>query len=159
MTHSVEAALGDRAVFESAALNTLLEAMREAVVITTAALDEPGPVITFVNSAFERMTGYDRRDVVGRTPRMFQGPDTSRAVLDRMRAALEAEKSFEGETINHRKNGDAFCLRWAVVPIFDDFGRIVAWLSLQNEAKDAAGASLKDRATAAEKQLHEGGEG
>lgn len=155
MTHSVDAALGDRATFESGALNTLLEAMQEAVVITTAGLEPPGPVITFVNSAFERMTGHLRRDIVGQTPRVFQGPDTSRDELDRMRGALTAGQTFEGEAVNYRKNGDAFRLRWAVVPIFDDFGKIVAWLSLQNEAKDAAGVNLEDHALAVEQRLHE----
>lgn len=155
MAHSLDAALGDRAVFESGALNMLLEAMREAVVITTIGLEEPGPIITFVNSAFELMTGHARREVIGRTPRMFQGPDTSRAELDRMRRALTAGRTFEGEAVNYRKSGEAFLLRWAVVPIFNDFGQAVAWLSLQSEAGAPADTSLEDRASALEERMRE----
>lgn len=147
MTHSVDSALGDRAIFESGALNVLLEAMQDAVVITTADLDEPGPVIVFVNRAFERMTGYARREVVGQSPRIFQGAETSRAELDRMRRALEAGQTFEGRTVNYRKDGEAFLLGWAVVPVFEDFGERAAWLSLQSE-HPSSDPGLERRATA-----------
>lgn len=147
MTHPVESALGDRAIFESGALDVLLEAMQDGVIITTAQLDEPGPVIIFVNKAFERMTGYNRREVAGRNPRIFQGPETSRAELDRMREALSAGGTFEGATINYRKNGEPFSLGWSVVPIFNDFGDQVAWLSLQSEAQ-LRGEGLAPRAIA-----------
>ena len=154
MTHSVDTALSDRATFESGALNVLLEAMQDAVVITTTALDEPGPVVTFVNKAFERMTGYDRREVIGRTPRIFQGPETSRSELDRMRRSLQAGQTFEGTTINYRKDASAFPLTWAVVPIFDDFGEHVAWLSLQSERAAVEEDSLERRAVAMQEDMH-----
>lgn len=154
MTHSVDSALGDRAIFESGALNVLLEAMQDAVVITTANLDEPGPVIVFVNRAFERMTGYARREVIGQTPRIFQGPETSRAELDRMRRALEAGQPFEGQTINYRKGGEAFPLGWAVVPVFEDFGERAAWLSLQSE-HPSIDATLEQRASALTRGLQD----
>ena len=157
MAYSVDSALGDRATFESGALNTLLEAMREAVVITSMALDEPGPTILFVNGAFERITGYGSREVVGENPRKFQGPETSRAVLDTMREALHSGDTFEGETVNYRKNGEAVMLHWAVVPIFDDFGEKTAWLSLQSDRSAEADAGLRERAIALEGTLHRGG--
>ena len=155
MTRSVDEALGNRAVFETSALNVLLEAMREAVIITTGALDAPGPTILYVNAAFERMTGFARNEVIGESPRIFQGPETSRAELDRMRAALRSEGTFEGDAVNYRRDGSPFLLSWAVVPVFDDFGRTVAWLSLQNEADANAAADLERRAVAAEIRMRE----
>jgi PAS domain S-box-containing protein len=155
MTHSVDSALGDRATFESGALNVLLEAMQDPVVITTVGLNEPGPVITFVNKAFERMTGYTRSEVIGQTPRMFQGPETSRSELERMRHALEAGQTFEGQTVNYRKDGAPFLLGWAVVPIFDDFSEHVAWLSLQAEHNASTTPNLAARATELESGFRE----
>jgi two-component system, cell cycle sensor histidine kinase and response regulator CckA len=77
----------------------------EAVMITSADLDLPGPRILFVNPAFCAMTGYAADEVIGRTPRLFQGPETNRAVLEQLREDLTAGRPFHGEVINYRKDG------------------------------------------------------
>ncbi|MBL7406405.1 PAS domain-containing protein, partial [Escherichia coli] len=77
----------------------------EAVLITSADLDAPGPYIEYANPAFTRMTGYEVREAIGRSPRFLQGPQTDAAVLDRMRAALKAGVAFQGEAVNYRKDG------------------------------------------------------
>ena len=60
-------------------LKTSLSYLNDMVVITEAGpLDEPGPRIVFVNAAFERHTGYSLAEVLGRTPRLLQGPQTQR---------------------------------------------------------------------------------
>ena len=52
----------------------------DGVFITEAGpIDDPGPRILFANEAFTRMTGYTPSEVLGRTPRLLQGPDTDRA--------------------------------------------------------------------------------
>src|SRR4051794_689244 len=60
-----------------------LQGIGEAIVITSPQLDQPGPVIEYVNPAFTRMTGYSAEEVIGKTPRILQGPLTDRAVLSR----------------------------------------------------------------------------
>ncbi|MFC6050777.1 PAS domain-containing protein, partial [Methylobacterium hispanicum] len=65
-------------------LRAAVEASGEGILITSAELDEPGPRIEYANPAFTIMTGYAAHEVVGRTPRLLQGPGTERAVLDRM---------------------------------------------------------------------------
>jgi len=60
-------------------LSEAAQQAKEAVVITEAApLDEPGPRIEHVNEAFEEMTGYAEEEVLGKTPRILQGPNTDR---------------------------------------------------------------------------------
>lgn len=86
-------------------LRIAVEATGEAILITSADLDEPGPVIEYANPAFETMTGYRLDEVLGRSPRMLQGPGTDGAALAAMRTQLVAGKSFQGEAINYRKDG------------------------------------------------------
>ena len=108
-----------------------LQQTDEAVVITTAeSLGEPGPQIVYVNAAFEAMTGYREADVLGATPRILQGPETDRAVLDDLRAALEAETSWEGETVNYRKDGTPYVARWSIAPV-REHGAVRYWVSVQ----------------------------
>ena len=111
-----------------------LEQADEAVLITEAEpLSEPGPRIVYANSAFEEMTGYDRKKIVGKTPRILQGPDTDRKTLDSLRAALEAGESWTGQTVNYRKDGSTYVVEWNVAPVFKEDATISHWVSVQRD--------------------------
>jgi PAS domain S-box-containing protein len=118
------------------ALFAAVEASGEAILITSADLDEPGPRIEYVNPAFTRMTGYAAREVVGRTPRLLQGPGTEGAVIERMRAALRAGEGFQGEALNYRKDGSTYMVEWLITPVREDDGRITHWVSAQRDVID-----------------------
>ncbi|MHC2019937.1 HWE histidine kinase domain-containing protein [Methylobacterium sp. CM6247] len=117
-------------------LRAAVEASGEAILITTAELDEPGPRIEYANPAFSRMTGYEAHEVVGRSPRLLQGPGTERAVLDRMRAAMAAGEPFQGEAVNYRKDGSTYMVEWLITPVREDDGRITHWVSAQRNVTE-----------------------
>jgi len=81
-------------------VQTAIEQVGDSVVITDAMIDEPGPHILYVNPAFTRLTGYAEDEVISKTPRILQGPETDREVLDQVRAALRSGRPFHGQTIN-----------------------------------------------------------
>jgi len=110
-----------------------VEQAYDAVVITDARIDLPGPSIIYVNPAFEAMTGYTRDEVIGRTPRILQGPQTDRATLDRMRRALESGQFFEGRAVNYRKDGTAFHMEWSVSPVRETAGAITHFVAVQRD--------------------------
>ncbi|WP_280951535.1 PAS domain-containing protein [Methylorubrum extorquens] len=60
-------------------LRAAVEASGEAILITSADLEEPRPRIVYANPAFTLMTGYEAVEVVGRSPRLLQGPGTDRS--------------------------------------------------------------------------------
>ena len=113
-----------------------VEAIGDAVVVTTPELERPGPRIHYVNPAFTRMTGYAADEVVGRTPRLFQGSGTDRAELDRLRACLLRDKTFQGEVVNYRKDGQEHVIEWLVTAIKDGDGRTLHWLSVQRDVTE-----------------------
>ena len=79
---------------------------RDSIIITEAEpLDLPGPQIIYCNAAFTRATGYAADEVIGRTPRILQGPKTDPVSRARLRRAFEAWESLEIELINYRKDG------------------------------------------------------
>ena len=45
-------------------LETAVEQAKEAVLITSARLEPPGPQILFVNPAFSEMTGYSQEEIL-----------------------------------------------------------------------------------------------
>ena len=131
-------------------LRAALEAVDEAIVVTGPDLDPPGPRIEYVNAGFTRMTGYTAADVVGRTPRIFQGPDTDRAVLDRLRTDMAAGRSSRGEAINYRKDGTAFFIEWLISPVLDEQGRVAHWVSAQRDVTERKRAEARQRLLLAE---------
>lgn len=116
-----------------------VEASGEAILITSAELDEPGPRIEYVNPAFTRMTGYAAREIVGRTPRFLQGSATERTVIDRMRAALRAGEGFQGEALNYRRDGSTYMVEWLITPVREADGSISRWISAQRDVTRRAG--------------------
>jgi PAS domain S-box-containing protein len=117
-------------------LIAVLEQSTESVLITTAQLDLAGPQIVYVNPAFTRMTGYTSEEVIGKTPRILQGPKTDRSVIQRLRADCEAGKVSCGETINYRKDGSEFYLEWSVGPVWDEQGKITHFVSTQRDVTE-----------------------
>ena len=93
--------------------------------------------IVYANKAFKKLTGYDPSEVVGKDPRMLQGPGTDRKVIDRITATLKAGGRFEGRAVNYKKDGTPFIMNWRMFPL-KEAGKIIAWVAIQREALSAA---------------------
>lgn len=105
----------------------------DSIIITTLELDKPGPEIVYANDGFERMTGYSREEVLGKTPRILQGEKTDRAVLDKLRKRLKDGQAFFGHTVNYRKDGTEFINQWDIHPLTNNEGEITHWVSYQHD--------------------------
>jgi len=114
-------------------LGSAVEQSKESILITDAQLNLPGPSIVFVNPAFTRMTGYSAEEVIGKTPRILQGPLTDKTVLKRLRQNLESGETFAGESINYRRDGEAFHLEWQIAPIRNASGTITHFVAIQRD--------------------------
>ena len=114
-------------------LQTAVEQAFNAVVITSAGSDGAGPLITYCNSAFCRMTGYTLTELLGRSPRMLQGPKTDPQVLQRLRECLQQGRFFQGSTVNYRKDGSSYLVEWNISPVRDAQGQVQAYVSVQQD--------------------------
>ncbi len=125
-------------------LESSIARLNDIVIITEAGpFNEPGPRIVFVNEAFERRTGWRREEVLGRTPRLLQGPGTQRRELDRIRGAMEQWQPARVDLVNYKKNGEPFWVDLEVSPVWDEARRLTHWV--------AVGRDITERKTAEEK--------
>lgn len=92
---------------------TIIENATDAIIVTQASNE--GPQIIFVNNAYVEMTGYSKEEVLGKTPKILQGPETDSKELEKLRDALENNRPGYAEIINYRKNGEKF---WTSIKIF-----------------------------------------
>lgn len=139
---------GSNTVLESIAAT--LELMEDPVMVTTAAIDPPGPVIAFVNQAFCRISGYAPDDVLGKTSGLIQGPSTTPEMLRRLGEQLRTKHRFFGEVINRRRDGSEFSASCQIVPLHDQTGTIRHWLNIQRHLTDLGTAAL-DQSRAADR--------
>ncbi|MFC0388309.1 PAS domain-containing protein [Muricoccus vinaceus] len=144
---------GSVGALSAAILGAALDVAGLATVITDAPLDPPGPRIRYANAHFEAITGYTAAELIGRSPRLLQGPETDRAELDRLRDGLTTTGQFTGATVNYRKDGSPYRNEWIVGPILGRNGEVTHWLSIQRDATQAPdphpqAAMLRDRTRA-----------
>ncbi|MEO1209992.1 MAG: PAS domain S-box protein [Cyanobacteria bacterium J06638_20] len=115
-------------------LQSVVVHTNDAVIITEAEpFDYPGPRILYVNEAFTRITGYTPEEILGKTPRILQGPKTDRAELKKVRTALSRWESITAEVINYRKDGSEFWNEFNLVPVADAQGYYTHWIAVQRD--------------------------
>ncbi len=112
---------------------------------------------TYVNPAFEALTGYAAAEVFGQSCAMLQGPGTSPDTLHAMRTALDAGRPFQGELLNYRKDGTRFWNELTVVPVFDAVGRLVQFVGTQRDV--SARREANDQLMLASRVFEDGSEG
>lgn len=106
------------------AFRRLVEGSPEMVILTDASLEWPGPYIRYVNPTFTRLTGWSPEEVLGRSPRLLQGPGTDRQALAAMGASLRAGSPASAKLLNYTRHGVPFWSDMQVVPMLDPRGRI-----------------------------------
>jgi PAS domain S-box-containing protein len=127
-------------LLESVVTNT-----RDSILITEAEpLDFHGPQILYVNEAFTKMTGYTAEEVMGKTPRILQGPKTDKEELKRLKECLQQWQPCEITVINYKKNGDEFWINFSVVPVADDTGWYTHWIAIEKDVTDSKNVELQN---------------
>jgi PAS domain S-box-containing protein len=117
-------------LMESVVVNT-----KDAVLITKAEpMDAPhGPEIVYVNKAYEKMSGYSREELIGKTPRIFHGPHTDYDALKEFGKKIRKFKPAEVETINYKKNGEEYWVQFSVSPVADEKGQFTHWIAVERD--------------------------
>ena len=114
-------------------LSAVVHFSEDSIIITTKDLNFPGPQIVYVNPGFTRMTGYSAQEVLGKTPRIFQGPKTDGSVLKQLKSTLQQGGVFFGQAINYRKDGTEFWNEWHIEPIRDEQGSVEYYVAIQHD--------------------------
>ena len=119
-------------------MKRLLEASMEesfnSVVVTEAG---PGYPIIYVNPAFCELTGYGPHEIMGQSPSILQGPNTDKAVLERLNKNIAEGELFHGQAINYRKDGSEFMMEWKIAPIRNENDEITHYLAIQRDVSNS----------------------
>jgi PAS domain S-box-containing protein len=103
--------------------------MNEVVVITNSEQK-----IIFASEGISKMTGYTEEEILGKLPKMFQGPMTSPLVLQEIRIAIEKQIPFEKTILNYKKNGETYDCVIHGVPVFNMKGVLSHFIAFEKAA-------------------------
>lgn len=87
--------------------------------------------IVWTSAYFERLSGYDRVELVGRNPNVLQGKDTNPETKMQIRKQLEGSKPFEGVILNYTKTGEAYDCQLSITPIYNLSGNLVHFMAIE----------------------------
>ena len=128
-------------LLESAVVNT-----NDAVLITEAEnYDLPSPKVVYVNDAFTKMTQYLPEEIIGKAPRILNGPRTQSEALDEIKKALENSKPCRQELINYRKDGSEYWVDLNIIPLRDKRSVLTNFLFILRDITDKKLAEIKLR--------------
>jgi len=110
-------------------LSLIVQQTINAVVITNAQGE-----VEWVNKAFERVTGYNLSDSIGKTPGSFlQGKETNKETAAYMKGHILKSEPFTCEIFNYKKSGEGYWLRINGQPIFDKHGKVINFFAIEED--------------------------
>ncbi|SCX98729.1 PAS domain-containing protein [Flavobacterium anhuiense] len=120
--------ISDEFVWDEKKLNIQERIKQEVVLVTDLNLK-----IVFASSGLKRMTGYKEEEVLGKTPKMFQGPATSQKDLKEIREAVKKQIPFAKTLENYRKNGQTYKCKIDASPVYNLKGEISHFIAFEKQ--------------------------
>jgi PAS domain S-box-containing protein len=117
-----------RAEERIAPLAVAVEQAADDIMVTDA-----GGIITYVNAAFERTTGYSRLEVVGRSPTFLDNGECDKAFYGLIDTTIASGQNWYGRFSNRTKDGRTILQDASISPILDASGRIVGQVSARRD--------------------------
>ena len=115
--------------------------------VSIADATRPDQPLIYVNAAFERLSGLRAEDVIGRNCRVLQGPETDRAAIARIRAAIEEGREIRETIVNYRgPDREPWWNEIYLAPVYDDRNQLTHYIGVQSDvtARIAAERELED---------------
>ncbi|QSG13361.1 Signal transduction regulator [Halapricum desulfuricans] len=89
--------------------------------------------ITYVNPAFERITGYTEQEAVGETPQILNSGEMPEEYFEELWETIQTGSVWEEEVINERKNGERYHANQTIAPVPGPDGDIVEFVAIQTD--------------------------
>ncbi|MGZ4969307.1 MAG: EAL domain-containing protein [Methylobacter sp.] len=105
-------------------LSQVVEQAADSVLVT-----DPNGFIEYVNPAFERMTGYERDEIIGNKPSLLKSGRHDQAFYQSIWQTVTKGEIFRGTLINRRKDGELFYEEKIITPLKDEQGHVTHLVS------------------------------
>lgn len=102
-------------------------------------------VIEFVNPAFERLTGFSKNEVIGKTPRIIKSGRYDKKIYQVVWNTILSGKPYRAVFINKKKNGEFFYVDHSITALRDQKGNITHFVAVWKDITDRMKAEEERR--------------
>lgn len=85
--------------------------------------------IVFANNAFESLTGYQAREIIGKTPGFLASGEHDADFYRQMWERLKNNEPFQARFLNRRKDGSRYYVQQNIAPVLDKTGKHTHFIS------------------------------
>lgn len=107
---------------------TVIEQADEEVLIS-----DPDGTIQYVNPAFEKKTGYDKKELIGKKPSILKSGLHDSLFYKGLWTTILNKKNWKGYIYNRCKNGQIILYDMGITPILDSKDNILAFASIRRD--------------------------
>ena len=111
--------------------NKAMEATADGIFIIDA--QKPDFPVIYANQSFYTMTGYAKRDILGQNYFSHYGPYTDPRIIEEIKHTILQGKSFHGEMLHFKKNGEKYWNLLRIAPIRDPNGTITHYVGIKTD--------------------------
>jgi PAS domain S-box-containing protein len=101
----------------------------KSVIITDSKLN-----IVFASKEISKLTGYHNSEIIGNTPKIFQGDLTDATTREKIRIAISKKHPFKEIVINYKKDGTYYKCEIEAYPKFDADNNLVHYIAFEKIA-------------------------
>jgi len=112
-------------------LNQALVQSPETIIITS----KKG-LIEYINPAFTTLSGYIAKEVIGKSPKILKSGEQSTQVYETLWRTILKGKTWDGEFINRKKNGEHFLVSANIAPVKNKDGDITHFIAIEENITD-----------------------
>lgn len=109
-------------------LAAAVDAAAESIILTDA-----DGVIRYVNPFFEKMTGYNRQEVIGKAPGMLQSGRHDDSFYTKLWETISAGNVWKGHFTNRRKDGTLYEEEAVISPVKDSNGKVIHYVAVKRD--------------------------
>ncbi|MFG0407428.1 PAS domain S-box protein [Pseudomonas sp. NY5710] len=112
-------------------LQSMVDASHDGIVVAEQEGDDT--ILIYVNAAFERLTGYNRDEILYQDCRFLQADDRDQLARARIRKALAEGRPCREVMRNYRKDGTAFWNELSITAVRNDAERRTYFIGIQKD--------------------------
>ena len=93
-------------------------------------------IITYVNESFCKVSGYTKKELLGKSHNIVKHPDTPKKVFQDMWKKILNKEVWQGDIKNRAKDAHSYFVHATIVPIVDEHDEIIEFLAIRYETSN-----------------------